>query len=188
MAQSDTSLVIRDRSFFNATPWHRATLLSQSPAWQAFPCGLGANNEERGSKTARKMAQVTERGRGLPMAQSDTTLSVRERSFFKRHPVAQRDTALSERDRCYFFSLCHRLVQRRQNDQNVISSFLSCNHHLIGAEIDILVLGRNIAAQRATLGKAPKFVAQAGFIFSKGKSRNMATQSLRFYLANARPK
>ena len=103
MAQSDTSLVIRDRSFFNATPWHRATLLSQSPAWQAFPCGLGANNEERGSKTARKMAQVTERGRGLPMAQSDTTLSVRERSFFKRHPVAQRDTALSERDRCYFF-------------------------------------------------------------------------------------
>ena len=37
------------------------------------------------------------------MAQSDTNLSVRERSFFKRHPVAQRDTALSERDRCYFF-------------------------------------------------------------------------------------
>ena len=30
------------------------------PAQQAFPCGLGARNEERESKTARKMAQVKE--------------------------------------------------------------------------------------------------------------------------------
>ena len=30
----------------------------------AFPCGLGAKNEEQESKTARKMAQVKERGRG----------------------------------------------------------------------------------------------------------------------------
>ena len=34
------------------------------PAQQAFPCGLGAKNEERESKTARKMAQVKERGGG----------------------------------------------------------------------------------------------------------------------------
>ena len=34
------------------------------PAQQAFPCGLGAKNEERESKTTRKMAQVKERGGG----------------------------------------------------------------------------------------------------------------------------
>ena len=32
------------------------------PAQQAFLCGLGAKNEERESKTARKMMQVKERG------------------------------------------------------------------------------------------------------------------------------
>ena len=31
---------------------------------KAFPCGVGTNNEERESKTARKMAQVKERGWG----------------------------------------------------------------------------------------------------------------------------
>ena len=31
------------------------------PAQQAFPCGLGAKNEKRESKTARKMAQVKKR-------------------------------------------------------------------------------------------------------------------------------
>ena len=31
---------------------------------KAFPCGVGTNNEERESKTARKMAQVKEQGWG----------------------------------------------------------------------------------------------------------------------------
>ena len=34
------------------------------PALQAFVCGLGAKNEEQETKTARKMAQVKERGGG----------------------------------------------------------------------------------------------------------------------------
>ena len=34
------------------------------PALQAFVCGLGAKNEEQETKTARKMAQVKERGEG----------------------------------------------------------------------------------------------------------------------------
>ena len=41
-----------------------ARLLSLQPAQQAFPCGLGAKNQERESKTTRKMAQVKERGGG----------------------------------------------------------------------------------------------------------------------------
>ena len=89
--------------FFNATPWHRATLLSQSPAWQAFPCGLGANNEERGSKTARKMAQVTERGRGLPMAQSDTTLGPRALLFLTPPRGTAWHRSLGTRPVLFFF-------------------------------------------------------------------------------------
>ena len=64
-------------------------------------------------------------------------------------------------------------------DQNVISSLLSYNHHLIGKDSSV----ENIAAPRGTLGNAPKLVAQTRFLFSKGKPRHLATQrhkSLRF--------
>ena len=40
------------------------TCLQRALAWQAFPCGLGTNNEERESKTARKIARVKEEGGG----------------------------------------------------------------------------------------------------------------------------
>ena len=56
---------------FYLTPWanacceflNRPKPLMQ-PAQQAFPFGLGAKNEERESKTARRMVQVKERGGG----------------------------------------------------------------------------------------------------------------------------
>ena len=49
---------------FKSVRLPHARLLSLYPAQQAFPCGLGAKNEERESKTARKMAQVKEQGGG----------------------------------------------------------------------------------------------------------------------------
>ena len=64
-------------------------------------------------------------------------------------------------------------------DQNVISYFLSYNHHLIGKESSV----ENIAAPRGTLVNASKLVAQTRFLFSKEKPRHLATQrhkSLRF--------
>ena len=43
---------------------------------QAFPCGLGARNEERESKTAQKMVHVKERGGdGNELLSNSTTAS-----------------------------------------------------------------------------------------------------------------
>ena len=47
------------------TPTERSGILRQTqPEQQAFLCSLGEKNEERESKTARKVAQVKERGGG----------------------------------------------------------------------------------------------------------------------------
>ena len=48
---------------------------------QAFPCGLGARNEERESKTARKMVQVIERGGGGNELLSNSTTASKQRDL-----------------------------------------------------------------------------------------------------------
>ena len=51
------------------------------PGQQAFPCGkIGAKNEERKSKTARKVAQVKERGGG-GQARKETRKGIPEQGF-----------------------------------------------------------------------------------------------------------
>ena len=177
MAQSDTALSVRDRSlsffffltpprgterhrslgprpilffFFNATPWHRATLLSRSAIARVASVSVRFRRKERLNGASK------ERKGGTPW---------------------HRATPLLDRDRCFFFfffnaTAWHRNATLLALDQNVISSLLSCNHHLIGKESSV----ENIAAPRGTLGNAPKLVAQAGFLFSKGKSRHLATQ------------
>ena len=50
------------------------------PAQQAFPCGLRAKNEERKSKTARKVAQVKERGGG-GQERKETRKGIPEKGF-----------------------------------------------------------------------------------------------------------
>ena len=84
MAQSDTALVIRDRYFFNATPWHRATLLSQSATAHVASVSVLFRSKERGTRVKdRAKNGVSKRAgkRGLSVAQSDTALSVRERNL-----------------------------------------------------------------------------------------------------------
>ena len=86
--------------FFNATPWHRATLLSRSAIACVASVFVRFRSKERGTidKPARKKNGASKRaGRGHP-------------------PVAQSDTALSDRDRCYlFFPWCHRVAQQRHS-------------------------------------------------------------------------
>ena len=134
MAQSDSALSVRDRSFsffFNATPWPRATPLPLDPRPIPFFSltphrgterhGLGAKNEERESNTTGKNGASKRAGSG--------------------HPVAQSDTALSDRDRCYLsFPKCHRVAQRRHSlspRPKRYLVFLSYNHHLISKEFSV---------------------------------------------------
>ena len=56
-----------------------------SPAQQAFLCGLGANNGERESKTARKMAQVKFFGSRF-ISRAVKTKNPLPRSFFAPKP------------------------------------------------------------------------------------------------------
>ena len=102
--------------FFNATPWHRATPLSRSAIAPVFPRGLGAKNEERESK----MARVKELGGGTPWDRA-TQLSRNATVVIIFFPNA---------------TAWHSDVTLLALDQNVISSFHSYNHHLIGKEID----------------------------------------------------
>ena len=110
------------------------------------------------------MAQVKEREGGTP-------------PWHRATPLSRTAT-----DVIYFFpnaTAWHSNATLLALDQNVISSLLSYNHHLIGKESSV----ENIAAPRGTLGNAPKLVAQTRFLFSKGKPRHLATQrhkSLRF--------
>ena len=109
------------------------------------------------------MAQVKERGGGTP--------------WHRATPLS-----LTATDIIYFFPNAiawHSDATLLALDQNVISSFLSYNHHLIGKESST----ENVGAPRGTLGNTPKLVAHTRFLFSKGKPRHLATQrhkSLRF--------
>ena len=152
MAQSDTALSVRDRSlfFFNATPWHRATLLARSAIARVASVSVRFRRKERGNGASK------ERKGGTPW---------------------RRATPLLDRDRCLFFffpnaTAWHSNATLLALDQSVISSLLSYKHHLIGKESSV----ENIAAPRGTLGNAPKLVAQTRFLFSKGKPRHLATQ------------
>ena len=102
------------------------------------------------------MTQVKERGGGTP--------------WHGATPLSRTPT-----DVIYFFpnaTAWHSNATLLALDQNVVSSLLSYNHHLIGKESSV----ENIAAPRGTLGNAPKLVAQTRFLFSKGKPRHLATQ------------
>ena len=114
-----------------------------------FQCSLGAKNEE--------MAQVKS-GKGAPRAQSDTALGPRPMFFLLLLPNA---------------TAWHSNTTLLALDQNVISSLLSYNHHLIGKESSV----ENIAAPRGTLSNAPKLVTQTRFLFSKGKPRHLGVLS-----------
>ena len=115
-----TALSVCDRSFFsfNATPWLKATLLSRSAIARVASVSSRFRSKEQGTRV--KNGPSKRAGRG--------------------HPVAQSDTAISERNWCYYFfpnaTAWHNDVTALALDQNVISSFLSYNHHLIGKEID----------------------------------------------------
>ena len=61
-----------------------------------------------------------------PVAQSDTALSVLDRSFVERHPVAQNDTSLLVRDRSLFLTPpgAHNLLtQIRGTEPTLLSRF-----------------------------------------------------------------
>ena len=93
------------------------------------------------------MAQVKEREEGTP--------------WHRATPLSPTTT-----DAIYFFpnaTAWHSDATLLALDQNVISSFLSYNHHLIGKESSV----ENIAAPRGTMGNAPKLVAQTRFLCQK---------------------
>ena len=142
MAQSDTTLSVRGRSlsfFFNATPWHRATLLSRSAIARVASVSVRFRSKERGNGASK------EREGGTPW---------------------HRATPLLDRDRCFFFpnaTAWHSNASLLAVDQNVISSLLSYNHHLIGKESSV----ENIAAPRGTLGNAPNSSLKLGSSFQK---------------------
>ena len=103
-----SSLGPRPIIFFNATSWHRATLLSRSATDHI------------------SFLNVTVRHRATLL-----------RSYFFTPPRGTERHRSLGTWRMYFFK-CHCVVQRRCSltvDQSFISSFLSYNHHLRGKEI-----------------------------------------------------
>ena len=81
----------------NATPWHRATLLSRSAIACVVSVSVLFRSKDRGTRVKdRAKNGVSKRaGRGHPVAKSDTTLSVHERSFFFNATLWHRATPFS---------------------------------------------------------------------------------------------
>ena len=82
--------------------------------------------------------------------------------------MAQSDTALSDRDQCFPDAAAwHSGATLLALDQHVISSFLSCNDHLIGKEIDSwssVEISRHHVVHRA---KLPNSSLKQGSSFQK---------------------
>ena len=134
----------------DATPWHRATLLSPSATACAASVSVLFRSKERGTRVknhAKKMAQVKERGGGTPW---------------------HRATRLSRTatDVVYFFPYAtswHSDASLLALDQNVISFFLSYNQHLISKEPSVEI-SRHHVEHWAML---PNSSLKPGFSFQK---------------------
>ena len=115
-----TALSVCDRSFssFNATPWLKATLLSRSAIARVASVSSRFRSKEQGTRV--KNGPSKRAGMGAPRG-------------------TERHSYLGTQLMLLFFpnaTAWHNDVTVLALDQNIISSFLSYNHHLIGKEID----------------------------------------------------
>ena len=101
--------------------------LSISLRNKRFPCGLGSKNEERESKTARKVAQVKERGGGGE--ERKETLADKPRDFENRPSSRKKNLTFQKRSKKMLLHWRANLAD--QNKQQPLKINIRVTYHTV---------------------------------------------------------